>query len=127
MAGHDHSRAYRRHTGVPNMVATKRTGARLAPSGCDDQRLPTPFRDMGVDAPDTVGRRLARGRSAGYGRLLLWRPGRALAAHGTLGRLCEPLPAAGLRRRGRAPQPPYRPLPPRCDEPRRLRLEPALG
>src|ERR1700692_1761841 len=106
MAGHDDPRAYRRHTGVPNMVAAKRTRARLAPSGCDDQRLPTPFRDMGVDAPDTVGRGLARRRPAGYGRLLLRQPGRALAVHGTLGRLCEPLPAAGVSRPGAGPHTP---------------------
>ena len=74
MARNDNACPHDRDTGVPAVAAPRRIRARMAETRRNDHRLRPPVRDVGLDAADALGRRLARRGSSGHGCLLLRQP-----------------------------------------------------
>ncbi len=83
----------------------RRGRARLASARGHHERLCRPVRHLGVDAPDPVGRAVARGRPTAHRRLFLRRPDAAVAARTRRPRrVCVPLSRDHAERSRRLPR-----------------------
>ncbi len=114
--------AHRRHPGLPDLAAPRRTQTRLGRTRRHHQRLRPAVRHLGVHATDAVDRGLARIRPARRRRLLLRSTRRGMADDTRSPRLRRGLRATGPRRRRRTPRPPHRALSAWRDDRARIRL-----